>query len=299
MIKKLSYLLLILFLFLPVVSCQKISTKNENPIENSPPELIAPEDGRIIAGETLISTDFNAADPDSDSTAVSILDVIPEVTNNPMIVANHVEWITTDNEAGNYIIRLVASDSEGAKDTCGFTVNVFNQPTDFPSIIGTQFVFLFVNNLSITSDTVIVSIVGNTTFDENKQATVWEYEFSSKTDTEYVYFSGDTVKVYDDLSSWWINTKYVFPLELGKGWKGDFATDTSTVFDITSISVPAGDFSNAFVIEEAWAVTNEYGHVVTWFVPKVGIVKKLHREIAWTYWVDTEWELIDYHVFLK
>lgn len=37
------------------------------------------------------------------------------------------EWVTTVDEEGGYVIRLVATDPCGAKDTCEFTVNVYNQ----------------------------------------------------------------------------------------------------------------------------------------------------------------------------
>jgi hypothetical protein len=41
-----------------------------------------------------------------------------------------VEWNTTCAENGNYLIRLVATDACGLKDTCEFTVNVYNHPPE-------------------------------------------------------------------------------------------------------------------------------------------------------------------------
>jgi len=165
---------------------------------------------------------------------------------------------------------------------------------DFPNTIGSRFVYFYFDSISMSSDTVVASIVGMSAL-SRIQATVWEYTYSSKTDSKYVYISGDTVMIYNDLNTWWGNTIYVFPLRVGKGWKGDFPTDTSTVIDRVAISVPAGKFSHAFVIEEKWGALNDYGHVLTWFVPKVGMIKT-HRR-GWSFGLANEtWELIEYHI---
>jgi hypothetical protein len=97
-------------------------------VYNQPPVLACPEDGDVHTGETFVSTDFSATDPDDGLPTVSFLDITPSATNHPTIVGSHVEWLTTCGESGNYAIRLVAADPCGAKDTCGFTVNVHNLP---------------------------------------------------------------------------------------------------------------------------------------------------------------------------
>jgi hypothetical protein len=99
---------------------------------NHPPVLVCPDDSSVHTGDTFVSIDFSVSDPDGDPTSVSILDINPSATNNPTIVANHVEWITTCAEDGDYVIRLEATDECGAKDTCEFTVNVHNEP---PSLV--------------------------------------------------------------------------------------------------------------------------------------------------------------------
>ena len=166
----------------------------------------------------------------------------------------------------------------------------------FPNSIGSRFIYFYFDSLSMHSDTVTVSIVDTITYDNIKQLTVWEYIYSSKIDTRYVYSSGDTVKIYNDLENWWINTTYLFPLEIGKGWRGGFINDTSTVVDQVSITVPAGEFANTFLIEETWGALNEYGYILTWFVPEVGIVKKLNWQRGWSSWARETWELIGYHI---
>ena len=95
-------------------------------VYNQPPQLTCPDDDSVHAGDTFTSTDFSVTDPDGDTALVTFLDITPPATNNPTIVGNHVEWVTTSAEDGDYVIRLVATDSCGAEDTCEF--NVCSQP---------------------------------------------------------------------------------------------------------------------------------------------------------------------------
>jgi hypothetical protein len=89
---------------------------------NQPPQITCPTDDSVHAGDTFISTDFVPTDPDGDSALVTFLDISPSATNNPTIVDNHVEWVTTSDDGGDYVIRLVATDPCGAEDTCEFNV---------------------------------------------------------------------------------------------------------------------------------------------------------------------------------
>jgi len=91
---------------------------------NEPLQLTCPDDGNVHAGDTFVSTNFSVTDPDGDLAPVTFLDITPSAINSPTIVSNHVEWVTTCAEDGDYVIRLVATDNCGTKDTCEFTVNV-------------------------------------------------------------------------------------------------------------------------------------------------------------------------------
>jgi hypothetical protein len=99
-------------------------------VYNRPPQLTCPNDGIINATQTFISSDFSVIDLDGDLDSVTFLDIAPPATNDPTIVGNHVEWVTTIYEYGDYIIRLVATDSCGLKDTCQFKVTVYNEGTN-------------------------------------------------------------------------------------------------------------------------------------------------------------------------
>jgi hypothetical protein len=97
-------------------------------VYNRPPELTCPENGNVQAGKTFISTDFSVIDPDGDTAPITFLDITPSAANDPVIVDDHVEWITTSSEDGDYIIHLGATDPCGLADTCNFTVNVTGEP---------------------------------------------------------------------------------------------------------------------------------------------------------------------------
>jgi len=97
-------------------------------VYNRPPQLTCPNNGNVHSGTTFTSTNFSVTDPDGDAATVTLVGITPPVTNNPIIVGSHVEWLTTCNEKGIYTIRLLATDPCGLKDTCEFTINVYNQP---------------------------------------------------------------------------------------------------------------------------------------------------------------------------
>ncbi|UCB52972.1 MAG: VWA domain-containing protein [Candidatus Zixiibacteriota bacterium] len=92
------------------------------------PELICPDNRSVHAGDKFVSTDFSVTDPDD--APVTFLDINPSATNDPTIEEDHVEWVTTCQEDGDYTIRLVATGPCGFKDTCEFTVNVYNHPPE-------------------------------------------------------------------------------------------------------------------------------------------------------------------------
>ncbi len=98
---------------------------------NRPPQLTCPEDGGVTAEDTFISSDFSATDPDGDSAPVTFLKILPSATNAPTLVGNHVEWVTTMAELGDYVIYLVATDPCGLADTCEFVVTVDEPTGDF------------------------------------------------------------------------------------------------------------------------------------------------------------------------
>ena len=182
------------------------------------------------------------------------------------------------------------------KDKSGITASgemIFT--SYFPNNIGTQWTYFYYDSLANQSDTVAVQVVGDTTFEDNRKARIWEYRFQSATERKYVEISEDTVKIYDDLNTLWINTKFIMPFEVGKKWGGDFLLDSSYVIEKLPITVIANRFTESYKIKEIWGGLNDYGLVYTWFVPGVGIVKRHHR--GWSFGMANKyWELMNYKV---
>ncbi|MGB8656699.1 MAG: DUF4114 domain-containing protein, partial [Candidatus Zixiibacteriota bacterium] len=93
-------------------------------IYDQPPQLICPANDTIQAGDTLKSTNFSVTDPDGDPTTVTLLSISPAATNTPIIVNNHVEWISTAADYGDYAITVRVTDECGLYVDCTFHVFV-------------------------------------------------------------------------------------------------------------------------------------------------------------------------------
>jgi len=165
----------------------------------------------------------------------------------------------------------------------------------FPNSIGTQWRYFYYDSLCNNSDTVIVEIIADTSFANDRIARIWEYRYRTSIKRKYVEFLGDTINIYDNLNTLWGNTKFIIPFEIGEKWKGDFATDSSYVEENIPLTVIAGNFSECYIIKETWGVFNDYGQIYTWYVPNVGIVKKHH--LGWSFGeANYYWELMDYYL---
>ncbi len=166
---------------------------------------------------------------------------------------------------------------------------------EFPNDIGDEWKYFYYDSLSSYSDTVLVRIKGDTVFNENRTAKKWEYIYKNKTEYRYVEVLIDTVRIFTNLSYLWQTTKFILPLRVGNGWRGDFVSDTSYVVRKESISVLAGHFAECYLIKETWGALNDYGKVLTWFVPGIGIVKKHH--LGWSFGMANKyWELLEYKI---
>lgn len=170
---------------------------------------------------------------------------------------------------------------------------------DFPNTVGNFWVYSVLYGSSVQPETVTVRIVGDTTILGNMSVKIWQTTNGLYIDTTFVRGSSDTIdfipKYFVDLNEGW--TRYVFPLEVGKTWRGNYAfDDTSTVVEIDTVSGNAGTFPNAFLVKEsAWSY-NFRLWVSTWMVPKVGIVRQNIVVYNFGPLTKTSWELLRYDV---
>ncbi|MGB8658079.1 MAG: dockerin type I domain-containing protein [Candidatus Zixiibacteriota bacterium] len=101
-------------------------------VYNQPPVLTCPHGDSINAGDHFVSSDYSVTDADDPTgVAVTLSSVSPTPSQTPFIVGNHIEWNTSCADlvnGPNFIFTLIATDPCGAKDTCQFTVTVYNLP---------------------------------------------------------------------------------------------------------------------------------------------------------------------------
>ena len=162
---------------------------------------------------------------------------------------------------------------------------------------GDEWKYFYYDSLSHSADTVVVSIIDDTTFNEDRTAKIWEYIFKNRIEHRFVEILNDTIRFFDNLKELWINTKFVFPLRVNKGWKGDSRSDTNSVISKNPISVAAGHFTECYLIKKTWNELNNYGSVSTWFVPGIGIVKRHNLSASPTKafaMANNYWELLEY-----
>jgi hypothetical protein len=193
-----------------------------------------------------------------------------------------------------YIVIILSVFSLSCKET------VISGPpqtstSDFPNNQGSNWVYFVEDSLNNSTDTLRILINGETTISTGEGVTIWQMNYTGRTDSNYVLFNRDTVKIFEDKEYLIENIKIVFPLRTGVGWRGDFITDTSYVSRITDLSVPAGNFNKVFVIEREYGGFNEYKNMTIWFAAGIGILKLSKREIGFDFRNET-WELLSYEI---
>jgi hypothetical protein len=166
----------------------------------------------------------------------------------------------------------------------------------FPMAVGSEWTYAVYDNELDSSFTMTVEISDTTTLPTGEHATIWVYMYGNAPDTEYVYIAGDTVTIRAGSYVRSTSARLVFPLEVGNEWNGLTFDDTSTVLQLSSVTVPAGTFTGAYPIERKWGALNVYGSNTCWFLPGVGLVKKIRHEYGWLIYADESWELIDYDI---
>jgi len=162
----------------------------------------------------------------------------------------------------------------------------------FPNALGNTWTYAHHDSLANVSDTLIVTITGETSLSNNQPAMIWQYRFSNSVDTTYVFTDGDTVRFVGNSHPF----RIVFPLSLGSEWKGDYwFNDTIRVLKKEPISVVAATFLDSYKIEEIWIGLNDYGRFTWWFVPSVGFVRIYHTGVSFGTANET-FELISYSI---
>ncbi|MBM2841986.1 MAG: hypothetical protein HW412_2514 [Bacteroidetes bacterium] len=166
--------------------------------------------------------------------------------------------------------------------------------TDFPNSQGSRWTYFVYDSLAQRSDTLVVTVGGQTILPGNIPATIWQFAYLTRTDTMFVVVAGDTLRFYRYPNYSFGEVNFLFPLFLGKGWMFLFG-DTNTVVQVGPLITPGGFFSVTYLVEKLWTFPNDYGVLRAWLVPRVGIAK-LHRRGVSFGQANVTWELLSYHV---
>ncbi len=165
----------------------------------------------------------------------------------------------------------------------------------FPNTIGYQWTYSVYDSTLQQSDTLTVTIVGQTILSNGDKANIWQYKDSGKTDTNYVTRHADTIRFYYNyLPDLILKDIFVFPFIVGKYWHGINSFDTCKIIADKNIQVYAGDF-NAMELEKKLTGPNYFLYENIWFA-QVGIVKIYKEEFNFAPVTKTTWELIKYNI---
>lgn len=159
----------------------------------------------------------------------------------------------------------------------------------FPDKIGDHWVYLYnpgVDDIENNAQ-IVVSVVGQRKLPNGVSANLWKYEYPEYIDTLWVVSNDSTAKFYgkpcwnctNPMPS--LKMEYQFPLKKGKKWFTAVPYgDTTKVFNLSDISVPAGIFDSTFkVSKKIGYVTNSWTKDTLWFKCNVGLIKKYQFEV--------------------
>ncbi|MGF7231391.1 hypothetical protein [Arachidicoccus sp.] len=164
----------------------------------------------------------------------------------------------------------------------------------FPNNIGNKYVYSVTDTAANSTYNLTVAIVGQASIG-SKHVTIWTYTFPTNIDTNYVYANVDSVVFYDKTKTSIVNV-YHLPIIVGAEWRNKFNADTSKVVSNLNLTINAGTFDNAYLIQDNAHAPNYFLDRSQWYIPNVGLVKLKIREINLGAITSQSWELIQYQL---
>ena len=151
--------------------------------------------------------------------------------------------------------------------------------------------------------TVKVSITGIKKLVDGNDAYIWQYQFPSGNDTNYVRIVGDTVKMYDVFRVETIRGLefplkiYIIPFSAEQRWDGKLLLiDSFHVYTAPSVNTYAETFTDCFNIYHYYLAPNIENIDNEWFKSNVGIVKKYYNEYDLNPRTFRTWNLKKYYL---
>jgi len=161
-----------------------------------------------------------------------------------------------------------------------------NDQDQFPNSIGDKWVYLVKDTTfhqGLPTDTssvqynVDVLIVNTVKLANGITATIWQFKYPDHVDSNYIYQSGDTIKIMDHTSLYLLG-QYIFPFTSGSSWQylptiTPFP-ESVTVTGPSVITVGNNEYSGAWRIYGFTGPPDGMFTIDEWFVDSVGFVKK-------------------------
>lgn len=178
----------------------------------------------------------------------------------------------------------------------------------FPNEVGDNWTYI-VNDTSysdyqpnpiIAQYNMTVSIIDSVTLAGGIKANVWVYSYSGKTDTNYIFLSGDTINFASNKRSYLeIVRRYIIPFRLHNSWKYNMNSNNDiTVDSQANIIVGKNQFDNSFHISGHPDMPDEIIYIDEWLKDNVGVVRR-YVDFSGTnglYKYRTLWSLNSYHL---
>jgi hypothetical protein len=174
----------------------------------------------------------------------------------------------------------------------------------FPNTVGTEWVYEQIDStrsgndsITVTFDTVMVTIVDSGRFESGDLYTLWEFVSSIGVDTQYLVTGEERLSFQRDtvFSPFW-DLYYEFPLAVGRTWGFDFFAPVPEVLDKELIVTPLQPFESSFHTRIHGGGFNDYWTQEDWLVPGVGIVRSKRWQTGFIPWMHRTWNLIEYHL---
>ncbi|RWZ88123.1 MAG: hypothetical protein EO766_09015 [Hydrotalea sp. AMD] len=143
-----------------------------------------------------------------------------------------------------------------------------------------------------------IRITGITKLVDNKDATVWNYEYPWGNEINYYRIENDTIKVYDTVRAGGVayipfpNIVFIQPFFNGQEWKSNALWTDSFYVKKDTIE----PFKNVFQIRRKYIGQQTYYHTIYWFSPQVGFVKIYRDEINMGIRTSEIWTLKSYQL---
>jgi hypothetical protein len=184
--------------------------------------------------------------------------------------------------------------------------NTNTSATDiFPNKVGDNWLYL-VNDTTVNNQdssaaqyNMTISIVDSVQLPGGIKATVWAYNSTAGTDTNYVFQTGDTVRFLDKTQSYTVR-QYIIPLTLSLHDSWQYAPGIRNVSVVTESNIIVGQnqFDNAFNIAGEAGYPDGIFGINEWIENNVGVVKRYlnpYGELLLVRHVIA-WSLISYHL---